>query len=92
MASNSRSAGHGACALSNLALLDTGRALLSGWMLLWVLVAAPALSGISLLLILKLSAPRQRRRSRSIIWMLSYACYVVGLECLFWLLGGVLAG
>jgi hypothetical protein len=83
-------AGHGVCALSNLALLRTGSAPLSGWMPVWTLVVAPALSGVSLLAILKLGAPRRGAGPRAIVWLVCYALYIVGLEAVFWMAGRLL--
>ena len=83
-------AGHGVCALSNLALLGTGSAPLSGWMPFWTLLAAPVLSALSLLAILKLAAPRGRPGLRSLAWLAVYALYIIGMDVAFWLLGGAI--
>jgi len=70
--------------------LGTGSATLAGWMPFWALLAAPALSALSLFAILKLAAPRGRPALGSLAWLAVYALYIIGMGFAFRLLGGAL--
>ncbi len=62
----------------------------NGWMPFWALLAAPALSALSLFAILKLAAPRGRPALGSLAWLAVYALYIIGMGFAFRLLGGAL--
>ena len=90
VAASGFAAAHGTCALSNLALLVTGSAPLSGATQLLAFIALPALSALYLTALLKLAAPRGTPALGSLAWLAVYALYIVGMGFAFRLLGGAL--